>query len=421
MSAGNYDDYTVDKLAEILEVSKTTIYSWINQGVLKSTKVDGIYHITGKDNYDFILSQLRKKWERPRQPYIPDEIRGYSEWHQIIDEVCWLFKVCYTPREDVKKKRFRLEIIFSNYLKMHNVSLKKVGRVFASNTNPKIKLITNDLKRGWYNELAYSVPIKKSTLGLSFNDIELNKPVSNIRFAFPSWQIVRAYYSIYFYLRGVTLQKFDAFRLQEHGATITCFKNNVLTPLEKVIWKFPLDISYTPGVRVYRKDLLVSKIDYLKYQYAYHPRTPHSSPLEIFENIYKVFTNRARNYNKIEKYTIFDYLHDFRIWANYLDIDNLLSLWGAGYKSFIDQNLSTLLFFIGGISEICFASVFGMAEYIKALQELYDLFASNNPELESDFVNTPIYQRLLIFNQMGIINQSIRLKRKYNVNEITLS
>jgi excisionase family DNA binding protein len=252
--------YTVGELVELLQVSRSTIHRWIGQGKLKASKVNGAYHIPlGEKNREFLLLELRKKRDRLLyKPYVPEAIKGYNEWHQIIDEICWLFKVCYTSRDDVKRKRFRMDRILYNYLDIHNIAVKKVTDVFSSNKSPNTKAITDDLKRGWYNELSYAIPIKKSTLGLSFNDIELNKPISNIRFSFPSWQIICAYYSIYFYLRAVTLQKFDNFRLQEHGATIACFKNNVLGPLEETVWRFPLNISYTPGVPVYRKNLLIN-------------------------------------------------------------------------------------------------------------------------------------------------------------------
>jgi hypothetical protein len=115
---------------------------------------------------------------------------------------------------------------------------------------------------------------------------------------------------------------------------------------------------------------------------------------------------------------LFDYLHDFRIWANYLDIDNLLSLWGPGYKSFIDQNLSMLTFFVGGISEICYLSVFGETHYLEQLQGLYNSFIANNPELENDFANTPVYQRHLIYNQMGWVNKTIALRKQIDINMI---
>ncbi len=115
---------------------------------------------------------------------------------------------------------------------------------------------------------------------------------------------------------------------------------------------------------------------------------------------------------------LFDYLHDFRIWANYLDIDNLLSLWGSGYKAFIDQNMSTLLFFIGGISEIGYMSVFGEEKYSEQLQSLYNLFITNNPELANEFINTSTYQRQLIYSEFGLVKKVIVLKSTAELNKV---
>jgi hypothetical protein len=262
--------------------------------------------------------------------------------------------------------------------------------------------------------------LKESTLGISFNDIEINKEKTNIRFIFPSWRITSAYYSVYFYLRAVTLQKQPTIRIKEHGSTLSAFKHNLLPKLEKVIWKFPLNISWTPEKRIYRRHLPISKIKHLKYLYACHPRSPHSTPHELFENIYGSFKTKGKRKGEKFIYTLFDCLHDFRIWANYLDIDNLLSLWGKGYKGFIDQNLSLILFFVGGISELCFISVYGERKYINNLQKLYELFVLNNPELEKNFTNSAPYQRLIIYNKMGLISKGLSLKRKYNINAVII-
>jgi hypothetical protein len=212
--------------------------------------------------------------------------------------------------------------------------------------------------------------------------------------------------------------KQPTFRLQEHGATISAFKNHLLSPLEKVIWKFPFDINYTPGVRVYRRDLMVSKISHLSYQYSFHPRSPNLSPSELFEHIHKVFRRRSRSKIKATSYSFFDFFHDFRVWANYLDIDNLLSLWGPGYKAFLDQNLSTISFFVGGIAELCFIAVFGQSSYLAQLQRLYDVFAANAPGLEAVFTKTPVFYRLQIYNALGFVKNTIVFPEKVDLNAV---
>ena len=409
---------SVQYIAEFSGVSKSTIYRWIHIGKLIAVKLGQGYDIPLDENRELLLALLKKKHSKPETAWTPNEIVDYSEWHELIDEICWLIKICYSSTNDIKRKLFRMDRLFVNYLTYHKVTFNKVKQLFISNTRPNFRRVTDDLKRGWYNELSYSFPLRKSTLGLSFTDISINKQVSGIRFAFPSWRITSAYYSVYFYLRAIAIQKQSDFRIQEHNASIQSFKNNVLQPLTRVLWKFPFDIVYTPNKPIYRRKLLIESIKHTGYRYCNHPRPPYRNVKHIFERVYRAYRIKAKTRGKKGSYMLFDYLHDFRIWANYLDIDNLMCLWGPGYKTFIDQNLSMLIFFIGGISEICYLSVFGEAHYLEQLQSLYDTFITNNPELENDFSNSPVYQRHLIYNQMRLITETIIIKKQGELNMI---
>ncbi len=274
-------------------------------------------------------------------------------------------------------------------------------------------LIVADLKRGWYNELAYAMPLRTSTIGLSFSDITCNKPLANVRFAFPSWRVTTAYYAAYFYMRAMTLQNQSGFRLEQHGASISCFKNGTVKAIGGTLWRFPFNIAFEPGQRMFLRRTMPASMPKPQHNYARHPRAPHRSPLEIVDNVYKTFKKRGQNRGRPDKHTLFDFLHDFRVWANYQDIDNLLSLWGEGYKAFLDSNLSALLFFIGGMSEVAFIGVFGFDEYRRELQHFYDLFAANNSEIETSFAGTPPYQRLQVLNQIGLVAGDLALKPQW--------
>lgn len=412
---------TVPELSTALRKSQGTIRKWIEKGKLEATKSGRGYRIPWSDKNNELFSiEIRKRFGKPEPAYYPKELSEYSGWHEVLDELCWLFKVCYSPQDIVKTKKFRSDIIFANYIQAHDITLKKVRSVFVANQADSANAILDDLKRGWYNELAYLVPLKKSTLGLSFRDINLNNDISSMRFAFPSWRVITGYYSAYFYLRAVTLQKFKNFRLAEHGATITCFKNNLLSPLSRVLWKFPLDIAYQPGKRVYRNQLFLNNIKHVKFLYARHPRPPHFDANRLFERIYETFRKKSRTDKNPSLYMLFDFLHDFRVWANYQNIDDLLSLWGTGYKAFIDQNLSLVLFMIGGISEISVLAVLGPDRYLQSLQKLYDLFALNNPQLETEFVNTPLYQRYQLYKDFDFVKKEIKLKTEIDTNKVIL-
>jgi hypothetical protein len=411
--------YTVNQLCDILHIARRTVYRWIRVGHLDADRVDGLYTIPSTTkNTDFIVAIIRNRHSRPESAWVPEGLTDYHGWHQLIDEFVWLVKACYSDKEDLKRKRFRLDRLLANYLRANNVTLGRIKHTFAASSASPPSQVADDLKRGWYNEFAYAVPQKPSTLGHSFSDIELNKATSASRFAFPSWRITTAYYTVYFYLRAITLLKQHGFRLEQHGATIAVFKNAIASPLGRSLWQFPFNLAYHPGIKVYRKRLLLASVDHAEREYARHPRAPHRSPHQIFDYIYRVFTARGRAGAKPRPYSIFDYLHDFRVWANYLDIDNLLSLWGAGYKAFLDHNLSLVLFFVGAMAELCYMAVLGTKEYMRQLQRLYELFAANNPELRGAFINTPLSQRLQVYRALGIVTDELVFQEEENINRV---
>lgn len=412
-------NHTVEQFGEILHLATGSIYRWIRDGRIDVEKVGGKYTIPmSPKNCALAVERIRHFYSRPEPPWVPDRLADYHEWHELIDEFVWLAKVCYSDKDEIKRKRFRIDCLLANYLRDHKITLRGVKNTFSQQSAASPRLVSDDMKRGWYNELAFAVPQKPSTLGHSFADIEANMPASSARFTFPSWRITEAYYAAYFYLRAVALIKQHGFRLQHHGATIAAFKHGVSSALGRSMWQFPFDIGYAPGVRVYRKSLIRARIPHAQHQYARHPRSPHRSPEEIFDRVYGVFRARGRVGAKPAPYMLFDYLHDFRVWANYLDIDNLLSLWGGGYKAFLDQNLSFLLFFIGAISEICHMAVLGPDEYVKQLQRLYDLFAANNPDLQRGFTNTPLFQRYELYRGVGFVTDTLALRQVPDINRV---
>ncbi len=410
---------TVKGLAEVLEVTPSTVRSWIRRGSLVAEKRGAQYLIPHVANADFVLKKLKEKHGRPRSPFIPKEIEAYEKWHTVLDEFCWLLKVTYATREDIKARKFRLDALLAAYLEPNIKKVVKIGKLLGSDPSRK-SIVSGDLRRGWYNELFFSVPLKPSTLGLSFSDIQSNHESSDDRFTFPSWRIVSSYYACYFYLRGLTIQKEPAVNVHRHDATINAFKFNVVPVLSSNLWAFPMDISWTPKTRIFRRQLPLQSLPHLKYGYAAHPRVPNRLPIESFEFVYDQFRRRAKKRKNPVKYPLLDFLREFRVWANYIDIDNLLSLWGTGYRAFLDQNLTTITFFLAGISEFGFLAVRGPDEYLRELQSFYDGFICNNSTLESSFVNTPMYQRMIILFRLGLIDRKIQLRRHIDINSVSL-
>lgn len=412
------NQHTPKELAELFDVPISTVYYWIKKGKLTATQTKGKLVIHRDELFSSFISEfVKKKYEVEPEPYFPDELLAYSDWHQTLDYYSWLFKVCYSHPDDLKKKHFNIRNIFENYLTIHKVELKKIKTQFTS-ADLKAKSITDDLKRGWYNELAFIYPLKNATLGISFREVTENLKISTTRFSFPSWKITECYYSSYFYLRTIAQYKNPNFRIQEHKATLNSFKNNALDSLRKTLWKFPLDIEYKPKTKYFASKTLAGQLKHLKHKYSLHPRVPNLSPLEITKDIYSNFQKRGKRFSKPSHYTLFDFLLEFRIWANYLDIDNLLNLYGEGFKGFLDQNLSLILFFIGGITELIYISVFGEQQYLNELQNLYTLFAKNNNDIKDNFIYSSVYQRMKIYKLRGYISSEIKIDSIINDNEI---
>src|SRR5207248_1032062 len=89
--------HTVEKFAEILDVTTSCIYRWIHRGVIEAEKVDGKYIVSfSSKTTEFILQRLREHRSRPASAWVPKEITDYNGWHELLDEFVWLAKVCYS-------------------------------------------------------------------------------------------------------------------------------------------------------------------------------------------------------------------------------------------------------------------------------------------------------------------------------------
>ena len=352
----------------------------------------------------------------PAAAYEPPEISRYSEWHVILDEIAWLAKVVYSDVTMLKRKRFRLDVLFARYLHQNRITVASIRKVFSPSTTPVDDGIWEDMQRGWYNELAFNFPPRISTLGISFSDVTTNAGSSAARFTFPSWQITTAYYSLYFYLRALTRLKQPTFRLQEHKATFRSFKSCALSPLESCVWFYPLNIFATRLGKPSRATPRTLDLPHLKYNYASHPRPPHRSVVETHRHVVSTFRRRARTNNS--PYTVLDFMSDFRVWANYLEIEHLLNLRGAGYKAFLDQSLAFLLFFVGGVTELVLLGASSERRFLNRCQRFYSLLAETSEPLKVEYRKLPVAQRLELFTELRLLSRGLKYRHAEDANRV---
>jgi excisionase family DNA binding protein len=402
------DQHSPAEVAAMFDVSAATVRRWVQNGALTATRNGRRILIPFAQ--PFIGELIRTRgMSLGRALSSPDELEAYSEWHETLDEFVWLIKVSYSPPAIVKKRRFRLDELFVRYLTDNDVSLDKVRRALGSSASRSWKAIVDDLRRGWYNELAYACPIRPSTLGLGFRDVHANYEASGERFAFPSWPIIQAYYSVYFFLRSIVLTKQPGIRLAEHGAAIRAFKHNVAGAVDGSLWFFPFNLSHVAGSRSIRAQKLEASYPHWRFKFARHPRSPNPTPSQCLANVSKSYGRRSRRHRRPITYGLFDLLHDFRVWVNYQDIDSILRLWG-GYRTFLDMNVGAVLFFLAGTAEVAFIATRGERAYTEQLQELYELLTENNAPLRDQFNATPLFQRHEIYRRLGLVRHVLRLR-----------
>ena len=158
------------------------------------------------------------------------EIIEYHPFHDFIDRYCWLIKLFYTDKEDIKKKKYRLDILFQNFLIKNKFSLEKLTETVAGNNGDNNKLIFH-LQKGWYNELVRSVPLSENYLQIGTKAKGSVADATSV-----SWNITQTYYSIYEYTNSLDYLFNKTIDTRQHRKSTNIFNNSVLNKLKKVFY-----------------------------------------------------------------------------------------------------------------------------------------------------------------------------------------
>lgn len=396
----------------------STLRHWIRTGKLISKTVDGRTVIPLSENSRVLAEMLHRK---PRTTatvaWAPEALPNYGTWHDALDCNVWLLCVHYGSKELLRRKGGRLDLMLANYLRSGKVNLRRIRAAFSSTMKPNRSKSRMDLHRGWYHELAFATPLRAETLDLSASAVTRSIESSCSRLAFPTWRIVSAYYSLYFFIRSASLLKTSAFRLEEHQAAIRAFTNNLAGPLGTTLWRYPLSLTVrrtTLGINC-APDPPASP--HAKYAYSLHPRYPHRTPNELGRVLRGLYRKRL-GMNPGDCYGLIEFFRDFRVWANYQDVDNLLKLQNGGFKAYLDRNLSVLLFFIAMVGELSYLAVCGQHRYLSTLQQFYESVTADSTSARVAFSSSPVMQRLAVYRQLGFVNEGISFRREANPHEV---
>jgi hypothetical protein len=320
------------------------------------------------------------------------ELINYHPFHDFIDRYCWLIKLYYSDKEDIKRKNYRIDTLFQNFLLKNKFSVEKLVRQFGSNGNNS-KMIFH-LQKGWYNELVRSTPLNDDFLKIGTKVKGSVADASSV-----SWNITQTYYSIYEYTNSLAFLFNETINTRQHRTPTNIFNNGALNKLKSSILFYPFFLSsQNTRPTKYPKHAL--------FKYAAYPRNHRKKLQDINDDAVKSLKRLSKEY-KGAPISLVDFLYEFRVWANYTGVDTVIKLRNGHLLEYLYKNLATINFFMGGISELAAIARLGEEEYMKLFRSFANDYVLKQPQFEQNVLIVPIFIRHRIYKHLGIISDEL--------------
>ncbi len=349
-----------------------------------------------KDGVD--AEGLNRYWGNYREIGRYSDIDDYIKFHNTIDRFVWVLRLLYSSRSIIKSKHYRLEMLFQQYLVKNNISIENIKKLIGKNYSKDDFIYY--LKQGWYNELAISYPFKKDPFDIG-TIVDFDKSNWKVDM-FPSWYIVKAYYAIYTFYNTLPFTNVNKLNTYQHRKTTNHFNNVMLKKFSNNLLYYPFNISIP--LLTNPADLRSINRREWKYQYSRYPRNDRKDFYEIENDLIEDF-KKAKDELKI-KYpvTIVDILYLFRIWANYIGNETVVNLRRGGLLYFLERNLFSITFFMGGFSELMGIALLGEKKFLEEFMDFYSNFIFEKDDLYNNWYKISQITRIRIYNHLNLIS-----------------
>lgn len=318
------------------------------------------------------------------------EIIEYHPFHDFIDRYCWLIKLFYTDKQDIKKKKYKLDVLFQNFLIKNKFSLNKLTQTVTTPNGDDDKLIFH-LQKGWYNELVRSVPLNENYLQIG---TKVKGSVADATSV--SWNITQTYYSIYEYTNSLDFLFRAEINTKEHRRSTNIFNTYVLDILKDDILFYPFFLSSSSKNNKAKK-----YPEHTKFSYANYPRDTSKNIQDVNKDVIKTLKSLSKETGK--SVCLIDFLYEFRVWANYTGIQTITKLENGYLLDYLYKNLGTINFFVGGICELSAIAKLGQEEYLKVFNTFVEDYVLKQPHFEQNILLVPIFIRHRIYHHLGIL------------------
>lgn len=386
---------SLDEAVSKYKLSKKFILNLIEKGYIHGhdmTQYGMGYRIWAESAFTLkVISQnpeYKKKILNITPSYISDfnpYLVSYLEFHDFLDRYCWILKLNYSNKADIKKKKYRLDVLLQEYLIQNKFNLSKLSQ--ASKCSSDSQTIFH-LQKGWYNEMANMPPLSKDWLDIG---TKIHKTVNDSSEI--SWNIIKAYYAIYEYTNSTVFSFSNSFDTSQHKKSIKVFNNSILGKLVNRLYFYPFNISSTWDVNT----LTFPK--HLIYLYSRYPRDKSKTIVELSDDIQHHLQGMGS-----QTISLIDFMYAFRVWANYTGIETILSLEDGYLLTYLFKNLTTITFFTAAFAELSTIATLGEAKYFSILEDFSSRYIQKQAKYDNKYL-VPLYVRARIYHHLGIVSQ----------------
>ena len=317
------------------------------------------------------------------------EFLDYLFYHNVLDKFCWLLKFHYSDRETVKKKRHRIDTAFQWFVQENFQPDCAKACLDPAVARERVEY---HLIKGWLNEAVRSDPLHPDYLNAGTMISRWSGPGSG---GLASWNLVQSYYSAYEYLSCIALCLDHTVDTRGHRRVARRFSSNLLGKANGRLVFYPFNMtSQTPS-----QGYIPIHPDYLKFHYASYPREPGRHIEDLEHEIERAFRLVGGSHRR----SIFDFLYDLRLWANYTGVQALLRLNDGGYQKFLMRNMAMVLFFLGGMAEFAAICALGEVAYLAMLNTFSRDYVNKHERFARNKFLVPFYIRLRSYKHLGIV------------------
>lgn len=356
-----------------------------------------------KERRDFIPLDSVDSLVLERDP----SFEQYLFFHNLLDKLCWCAKLHYSDRETVKRKRYRLDVLFQSLLRAQAPSLDKARACISPKADAE--RLEYHITKGWLNELVRSHPLHPDYLAIGTNLGQWSTPGSG---GFASWNIIQSYYAFYEYIAAVCVALDPTAKADGHRVVARFLNNHGIGKATGRLLFYPFTLTSSTS-------RFPSHPPHCDFHYATYPREVGRSIAELEQELvlaYKLLSSENRG----TKTSVFDLFYALRLWSNYTGVQSVMALSDGGYQKFLSRNLATLVFLAGGMAELSYLSAFGSAKYLGMLKRFSAGYIEKHESFARNKFLIPPYIRLRILKHVGLLTSRIDFIIPHPIDPVVL-